>query len=210
VSAVVFDCDGVLVDSEPISVAAWRTVLGGFGYAPTEEDFTANLGKASADTYSYFAARVTLPARDVVVAAVDAERHQGYDDGLVAFDDAVAAVQTLAMHGVAMAVASSSARHTLDHKLEVSGLARYFDAVVSADEVERGKPHPDLYLAAAARLGVDPRRCLAVEDSVTGADSAVAAGMRVVVVDRGWGAVGGRYAATSHLDAELLLMWLPG
>ncbi len=72
----------------------------------------------------------------------------------------------------------------------------------------RGKPAPDLYLAAARRLDVDPGRCLAVEDAVAGADAAAAAGMRVVMVDRGVGTVDARYAITSRLEADLLLLWL--
>jgi HAD superfamily hydrolase (TIGR01509 family) len=208
-SAVVFDCDGVLVDSEPISERAWTEVLARYGYAPSAADFAACRGRASPDTYAHYAGRVALPDYDEVVAAVDAVRHEAYDAGLPPFADAAAAVRGLAMAGVPLAVASSSARHNLDRKLAVSGLARYFEVTVAGTEVAAGKPAPDLYLAACAGLGMGPARCLAVEDAVAGAVAASAAGMRVVLVDRTGGAVDPRFATTSALDAEQLMMWLP-
>ncbi len=81
-----------------------------------------------------------------------------------------------------LAVASSSNRELIDFVLEVSGLAHFFQATVSSEEVPRGKPAPDVYLEAARRLGVDPERCAAVEDSENGIRSAKAAGMRVIAV----------------------------
>ena len=81
-----------------------------------------------------------------------------------------------------LGVASSSNRPLIDLVLELSGLARFFRATVSSEEVERGKPAPDVYLEAARRLGVDPERCAAVEDSENGIRSAAAAGMRVIAI----------------------------
>jgi len=207
-NAVVFDCDGVLVDSEPISERAWTEVLALHGHTPEADDFRATRGLTSLDTYRHLAARFALPGAAEVVAAVDEARWREYDRGLAVFPDAFEAVRHLAMVGVRLGVASSSARHNLDRKLEIAGLARYFEFVVSGTEVARGKPAPDLYLAAARGLGVAPAACLAVEDAVAGADSASSAGMRVVMVDRGVGTVDSRYAITSELDAEQLLGWL--
>lgn len=206
-SAIVFDCDGVLVDSEPISERSWAAVLADYGYAPTVEDFASTRGLASADTYRHFTERVDLPPPDVVVAAVDALRWHEYASGVAVFADARDAVQQLAMVGTPLAVASSSARHNLERKLEVAGLARYFDVVVSGDDVAAGKPAPDVYLAAAQQLRVDPSRCLAVEDALAGAEAAHAAGMRVVMVDRGVGTVDPRFSIISELDAEQLIAW---
>ncbi len=207
-SAVVFDCDGVLVDSEPLSELAWAEVLAPYGYTPAADDFRATRGLTSPDTYRHFAMRTELPGPAEVVAAVDAVRRREYDRGLDVFEDAVSAVRELALVGTPLAVASSSSRTSLEHKLDLAGLARFFEVVVSGSDVARGKPAPDLYLAAARRLDVDPGRCLAVEDAVAGADAAAAAGMRVVMVDRGVGTVDARYAITSRLEADLLLLWL--
>lgn len=207
-SAIVFDCDGVLVDSEPISERAWAAVLADHGYAPTAEDFASTRGLASSDTYRHFATRVELPPPSEVVAAVDVLRWREYDSGVPVFADARAAVQHLAMVGMPLAVASSSARHNLERKLDVTDLARYFDVVVSGDDVGAGKPAPDVYLAAAKGLRIDPTLCLAVEDAVPGAIAARAAGMRVVMVDRGVGTTDARFSIVSELDAEQLILWL--
>ncbi len=207
-NALVFDCDGVLVDTEPLSEAAWTEVLAAYGYVPDREDFDSCLGKVSRDSYTHYATKVDLPGPDVVIPAVDAVRWRGYDDGVTVFSDALEAVRIAAAAGVPMAVASSSSSRNLERKLDVSGLARYFDVVVAGDSVERGKPAPDLYLAAAAELGVDPVTCLAIEDAVVGAEAAAAAGMRVVLVDRGRTGPDARFTVVSRLDGELLLSWL--
>jgi HAD superfamily hydrolase (TIGR01509 family) len=96
-------------------------------------------------------------------------------------DGAVAAVERLAAR-YRLALASSSNRALIDAVLELAGLARYFQVTVSSEEVARGKPAPDVYLEAARRLGVEPARCAAVEDSHAGIRAAQAAGMRVIAI----------------------------
>ena len=204
--AVVFDCDGVLVDSEPISEATWAEVLAGHGYTPDAGDFAAVRGTTSADTAAYFARRAELPPSPELVAEVDTLREAAYGQVPV-FADAAKAVRALAAVGIPLAVASSSGRPLLDLKLEVSGLRRYFDVVVSAQDGTRGKPAPDLFDAAAAGLGIAASACIAVEDTELGADAAVSAGMRTVLVWRD-GAVSGRHTTVSSLDPELILGWL--
>ena len=104
-----------------------------------------------------------------------------YAERLPLIDGAVEAVERLAARWP-LGVASSSNRELIDAVLELSGLARHFRATVSSEEVPRGKPAPDVYLEAARRLGVDPRRAAAVEDSHSGIRSAKAAGMRVIAI----------------------------
>lgn len=204
-SAVVFDCDGVLVDSEPIAERAWTEVLARYGHAPTADDFSATRGLTSPDTYARFAVRFELPPSADVVTQVDEVKWREYDGGLDVFDDASRAVRELAMVGVPLAVASSSSRRNLDRKLQLAGLARFFELVVGGDEVDRGKPAPDLYLAAAEGLGVEPSQCLAIEDAVPGAVAAETAGMKVMMVDRGVGTVDERFSITTKLDATQLV-----
>jgi len=105
-------------------------------------------------------------------------------------------------------VASSSSRRGVDLKLRRFDLVRYFDATVAIDDVSLGKPAPDIYLEAAARLGRDPADCLAVEDTDIGADAAVAAGVRVIQVRRD-GSLSMRHAVVSSLDAAMVqtAMW---
>ena len=185
--AVVFDCDGVLVDSEPHSAAAWTAALGRYGRTVTAADVAACTGLGYAATYAHLAAlpgEGSVPGPDALCPEVLAALAASFDRGLHVFPDAAACVTALAFDGVPLGVASTSRRDRLDLTLARSGLGRYFQATVAGDEVGRGKPAPDVYLEAAARLGVRPADCLAVEDTGIGAAAAVAAGMRVIGVAR--------------------------
>lgn len=206
-NGVVFDCDGVLADSEPLSGQAWTDVMADFGIEVDEDDIRTCAGTTSRDTYAHFGKRGELAPYPEILAAVDHHRHLGYYNGLQGFDDAINAVKALAMVGVPLAVASSSSRMSLDIKLEVLDLARYFEVTVAEDEVEHGKPAPDLYRDAAKRLGIEVASSVAVEDTAVGADSAAAAGLRTVIVNR-MGLPTGSHPVVSEVDADLLLLWL--
>jgi HAD superfamily hydrolase (TIGR01509 family) len=207
VTAALFDFDGIIADTEPLSWAAWRQVLASSGYAIVDEDIAACTGTNSQDTYAYFSGKTALPPFREVVDAVDELRHRSYETDLFAYPDAVAAIQELSMVGVPMAVATSSSRRNLDRKLEVLELTGFFAATVAGDEVARGKPAPDLYAAAVVALGARPRDCLAIEDSEIGADAASAAGVPVMVVDRGLVTVT-RYPVVPRIEADLVLRLL--
>lgn len=206
-NGVVFDFDGVLADSEPISWQAWRDVLAPHGVSIRDEDVVACTGTTSRDTYSHFRHRGDLPPYEKVLAAVDVKRRSRYAAELKSFPDAVEAVRTLALAGVPLAVASSSSRQNLDRKLEVLGLGRYFEVTVAGDEVANGKPAPDLYLRAVEALGIDAATSVAVEDTVVGADAAAAAGLRTVVINR-MGLVVDHHPTVSEADPNLILLWL--
>ena len=204
---VVLDCDGVLVDSEPISERSWAIILDRYGYAATDGDFLATRGTTSEDAAIYFRRFVDVDPSHDLVAEVDVVRRDVFMTELEAFPDAVETVRALAAEGVPLAVASSSGREMLDLKLAKFDLTRYFDAVVSGHDVTRGKPAPDLFLAAAEGIAVPPASCLAIDDTEIGADAAVAAGMRTVLLSRD-GSVSTRHTAISLLDADLILHWL--
>lgn len=213
--AVVFDCDGVLVDSEPHSAVAWVEVLGRRGHRATAADVAECTGLGYAATYAHLAAvdpSVALPPAAELWPEVQAALTSSFARGLAVFPDAAACVAELALYGVPLGVASSSRRERLDLTLERSGLGRYFTATVAGDEVEHGKPAPDVYLLAARRLGVGPGECLAVEDTGHGAGSAAAAGMRVLGVARRPEETGRLLAAgaalVDRLDARVLLSLL--
>ncbi len=204
--AVVFDCDGVLVDSEPHSAAAWVAVLGRRGHRATAADVADCTGLGYAATYDHLAAvdsAVALPPAEALWPEVQAALAASFDRGLAVFPDAADCVTELAFAGVPLGVASSSRRERLDLTLERSGLGRYFAATVAGDEVEHGKPAPDVYLLAAERLGVRAEDCLAVEDTGHGAASAVSAGMRVLGVARRPEEVGRLLAAGAALVDRL-------
>jgi HAD superfamily hydrolase (TIGR01549 family) len=191
---VVFDCDGTLVDSEPLSGEAWRTVLDPFGYRITEEDERQVVGRTFSFTHAYLSERVDLPDAETTWAQVRTELFRLIDTRLEAFADAVGAVADLQVRGVRLAVASSSVRERLDRTLARAGLA--FDISIAGDEVEHGKPAPDMFLRAAEAMGVDRRRCVVVEDSAPGVAAGRAAGMATLAVCR----VKGTESALSQAD----------
>ena len=206
-NGVVFDFDGVLADSEPLSWQAWADVLAPHGVAIDDADIEACTGTTSRDTHAHFAKRGEIPPYADVLAAVDNHRRSAYPTQLRGFDDAVEAVRRLAMVGVPLAIASSSSRFNLDLKLEVLDLRRYFEVTVAGDEVANGKPAPDLYRTAVEQLGIDAATSVAVEDTAIGADAAAAAGLRTVIVNR-MNLPTGLHPVVSEVDADLLLLWL--
>jgi HAD superfamily hydrolase (TIGR01509 family) len=183
-TAVIFDCDGTLVDSEPLARTAWERALAPYGYTVTEADVEACVGLPFPRVHAYFAERVALPDHDAMWAAFSGRLFDLIDTELVPFDDAIAAARELRSRGVPVAVASSSPRERLHRTLGRAGLLDAFDVTVAGDEVERGKPAPDMFLLAAARLGVEPSACVVIEDSPPGVQAGVAAGMFTLAVCR--------------------------
>ena len=180
--AVVLDLDGVLIEGEEV----WDEVRQGLvrerGGRWTPQAHVAMMGMSSHEWSRYMAEELGVPMEpraisDETVALVVAR----YTQELPLVDGAGEVVRTLAGRWP-LALASSANRPIIDLVLDRSGLAGCFRATVSSEEVTRGKPAPDVYLEAAARLGVAPAACVAVEDSGNGLRAAAAAGMRVVAV----------------------------
>lgn len=184
--AVVFDCDGTIVDTEPISDRTWVEVLGRRGYAPTAADTAAVIGRPFPHTYAYYSARVDGlgELRELRREVRDVFRTI-FDEEVVAFDDAVATIRELAAAGVPIAVASSSSRRHVEKVVELCELGACVAVMLGADDTDDHKPHPEPYLAAARGMGVPADRCSAVEDSPAGIASAKAARMFTVAVRRG-------------------------
>lgn len=183
IACVIFDLDGVLVDSE----IWWDEVRASFaadhGRVWTGADQAAVMGANSAAWARIMRERLDLPMTDADIerVIVDGVVERYRLEGAPRIDGAVEAVRRIAAdHPVA--VASSAHRAVIDAALEATGLAGTFEVVVSSDEVAHGKPAPDVYLEAARRLGCDPVACLVVEDSLNGVRAAKAAGMTVVLV----------------------------
>lgn len=180
--AVIFDLDGVLVDSEQV----WGTVreeltkeLGGNWHPGA---LRAMMGMSSLEWSRYMHDELGVPVPPETISSEVAERLvQRYRQGLPLLPGAVEAVRAMAREW-ALGLATSSNRNVVDLVLEESGLADSFAVTVSSEEVERGKPAPDVYLEAAQMLEVDARACVAIEDSTNGIRSAHAAGMAVIAV----------------------------
>ena len=181
-AAVVFDLDGVLLDSEPVWNEARQALVRERGGTWDERATTDMMGMSSKEWSSYMHDRLRVamtPAEinDDVVRRVAAT----YEDGLPLLPHAIETVRELAARWP-LGLASSSNRPIIDLVLERARVRACFAAVVSSEEVANGKPAPDVYLAAARELGAGPAACAAIEDSTNGVKSAVAAGMRTIAV----------------------------
>jgi len=180
--AVVFDLDGVLLDSEQLWNESKEELVRESGGRWREDAPTAMMGMSSREWSRYM--------RDELGVNMDAEEinrdvvrrmEERYRRHLPLLPGAVKAVRSLRRRWP-LALASSANREIIDFALEVAGLAGEFGATVSSEEVQSGKPAPDVYLEAAHRLGVQADRCVAIEDSSNGMRSAAAAGMAVLAV----------------------------
>jgi HAD superfamily hydrolase (TIGR01509 family) len=183
-TAVIFDCDGTLVDSEPLARTAWERALAPHGYALTDADAEASVGLPYPRVHAYFAERVELPGPEAFWTSFSGELFALIDRELAPFDDAVDAARDLRARGIPVAVASSSPRERLHRTLSRAGLLDAFDVTVAGDEVANGKPAPDMFLLAAERLGAEPADCVVIEDSPPGVQAGVAAGMVTIAVCR--------------------------
>jgi HAD superfamily hydrolase (TIGR01509 family) len=181
-TAVIFDLDGVLLDSEQVWNRAKEELVrerGGRWRGQAARDM---MGMSSPEWSAYLRDELEVDLEpgeisDDVVARVE----RIYREGLPVLDGAAEAVERLAGRWP-LGLASSSNREIIDLFLELSGLSERFGVTISSEEVARGKPAPDVYLEAARRLGAKPAACVAIEDSENGIRAARAAGMRVLAL----------------------------
>jgi HAD superfamily hydrolase (TIGR01509 family) len=182
IEAVVFDLDGVLVDSDHIWHEVRESLARERGGRWTDRSEADMSGMSSTEWSQYLHDVVGLPeAPQELNGEVVRRMLARYEAELPLMGGAREAVQRLAA-SFRLAVASSSNRELIDGVLTAAGLAAQFDVTVSSEEVARGKPSPDVYLEAARRLGLNPGDCAAIEDSSNGIRAAHAAGMRVVAI----------------------------
>jgi HAD superfamily hydrolase (TIGR01509 family) len=182
IEAVVFDLDGILVDSEHVWDEVRQKLAEERGGRWHEDASRDMMGMSSPEWSRYMHDVIGLAeSPEQINAEVVRRMEVVYRERLPLIPGAVEAVERLAARWP-LGLASSSNRELIDFVLEVSGLDRFFRATVSSEEVPRGKPAPDVYLEAARRLGVEAERCAAVEDSENGILSAKAAGMRTIAV----------------------------
>lgn len=190
-AAILFDCDGVLVDSEVIYVEVERDHLSRIGLHYDLEDYQSRFnGLTSADFGALLHQEYEALGKGPIPADffdnLDAATKERMDRDLTAIDGII---PLLNAYDGPLAVASSSRLFQLNNKLRQTGLHDYFDPYIySGEQVANGKPAPDLFLFAAENLSVEPERCVVIEDSVNGVRAGCAAGMAV------WGFTGGSHA----------------
>ena len=197
--AVLFDCDGVLVDSEPLTIGVLRDLLAESGWAMTlAECMRLFVGKTVMDEAPAIEAHTGRPLTEAWMLEFRARRNHALQTRLEPIPHIHAALQAVhAAYAGRIACASGADRIKIELQLEKVGLAEYFNGMVfSGHEMPRTKPWPDVYLAAAAALKVDPARCAVVEDTTTGVRAGVAAGATVF---------GYAPATSGHVDAQALM-----
>ena len=182
IEAVVFDLDGVLLDSEQVWDEVREQLVKERGGRWRDQAHTEMMGMSSVEwsRYMHDELGVSDPPEEISKEVVR-RLAEVYRERLPLIEGAVEAVERLAARWP-LGLASSSNRELIDLVLELSGLARFFQVTVSSEEVQHGKPAPDVYLEAARGLGVPPENCAAVEDSRNGIRAAKAAGMRVIAI----------------------------
>jgi len=181
--AVIWDMDGVIADTGPYHYRAWRGVLSGYGVTLSETEFKRTFGRNNDAIIRELLGKDVSPA---TVAAVARDKEIAFRDIARSRLEPSAGVKelhrALKAAGYKMALASSAPPENIRLVLDVLGLEDGFDAVVGDDEVSRGKPDPEVFIKAAAKLGVAPAQALVIEDATGGVGAARAAGMRCLAV----------------------------
>jgi HAD superfamily hydrolase (TIGR01509 family) len=193
IRGVVFDMDGVLVDSGAHHREAWRALLHEVGVVPEPDFWRLTIGRPAEEAVVLLLGQ-RLSAHECYRLATRKRDHyvRLAGRGVQPVAGAPAFVASIRRHGLPCAVATSASRRDVGRLLRAIGVDDHFAAVVTSEDVIYGKPHPDVYALAARSIGVDPRACLAFEDSVVGIESARGAGMTVIGV------------STAHTAAELV------
>jgi sugar-phosphatase len=182
--AIIFDMDGVLIDSEPLWRRAEREVFAEQGLILSDDDCKQTMGLRTDELVAYWYRHHRWLARSqaVVAKAIDARVAELIANHGAPLPGAVAAVGVARDSGLPVGLASSSSLDLIELVVRALGLEGCFAVACSGVDEERGKPDPAVYFTAAHRLGVSPTDCVAIEDSVRGVEAAAAAGMRVVAV----------------------------
>jgi HAD superfamily hydrolase (TIGR01509 family) len=194
---IIFDCDGVLIDSERLAIRTESQILTELGWPLTEAEVTERfVGRSSTYMQQQIEEHLGRPIDWKV--QFELRMREVSERELVVVDGVIAVLDAL---NVPTCVASSSSHHMLDFKLGLTGLAeRFAGRIYSADDVAHGKPDPAVFLFAASSMGVSPARCAVIEDSVSGVDAGLSAGMTVF-------AFSGSVTSAEHLTRDGVVMF---
>lgn len=180
---VIFDMDGLLVDSEPLARRSWELVLHSYGLVLDDETYCNMIGLRLEESSTLLQSRLGVPApAETLARRKEAVLAQLSTEGIPPMPGLDSLMAALRERQIPWAVATSNRRAFAVQVLQQQGLWSACGSLTTGEEVENGKPAPDIYLLAAQRMGVAPERCLALEDSVPGAQAAKAAGMVTIAV----------------------------
>ena len=182
--AVIFDIDGLMIDSERVSQRSWSQVMSAAGYQLSDEIYQGMIGRTEKDVKHMLAEAygAAFPFEEMYRLREDCFREIIAREGIPLKPGLIELLGRVDELGLRKAVASSTYRRLAEIKLEAAGIRSLFEVIVTGDEVLHGKPAPDLFLAAARKIGIDPLNCLVLEDSQAGIQAAHAAGMRSILV----------------------------
>jgi len=198
--AVLWDMDGTLIDSEDLHWISWKNTLASEGVFITHGQFLSSFGQRNDSILPKWLGAAATPERMEKIANAKEElyRRRVRRKGISPLPGVANWLHRLHQEGWLQAIASAAPRANTDAVLEALSATHIFQAIVSAEDVHRGKPDPEVYLTAAARVGVSPERCIVVEDAVAGVEGARRAGMRSIGVSRGG----------KHLPADIVVQSL--
>ncbi len=208
--AVLWDLDGVLVDTAPFHFQAWRELFAGLGKRISEQDFVRTFGLRNDAILKEHLG--DLPPQQV--EELSRRKEELFRDmakgNLTPAPGVIPLLRRLRQGGSKMAVVSSTPRENLDMVLRSLGLETAFDALIVGEDVERGKPDPQGYLLAAERLNVDPRDCVVIEDAPGGVEAAKRAGMSCIglAADRAPDTLAGADLIANSLEEESVRSFL--
>lgn len=186
ICAVIFDLDGVLVDSGPAHRESWKALGRELGIEVSDQAFASTFGRHNADIIPIlFGSNHSAEQMRQLADRKEALYRELVADGPPAVEGAVELVEYYRVQGHRLAIASSTPRANVDLALRGLRLEHVFSVIVSGEDVARGKPDPEVFLKAARRLDVAPPKCLVIEDSLAGLAAARAAGMQTVALARG-------------------------
>ena len=180
--AVIFDMDGVLMNSESIHYQVERDILKRFDVSFQVEDHTKYVGQRTIDLWAGVCATHQLDVDPAVLALEDNQNYMSAleNDDLAPIEEIPSLIQRLKEAGIRMIVASSATRHNIETVMSKFGIEEDFEGYVSGQDVDRPKPNPDIFLLAAEKLNIDPASCVVIEDAKHGVSAAKSAGMACI------------------------------
>ena len=184
--AVLWDMDGTLIDSEELHWISWRDTMAKEGFPITHEQFLSTFGQRNDSILPKWLGSAATPE---LIEKIGNEKEERYRDlvrrkGITPLPGVATWLQRLHDQGWFQAIASAAPRANIDAILEALSAARFFQAIVAAEDVRKGKPDPEVYLTAASRVGASPAKCIVVEDALAGIEGARRANMRCIGVSQ--------------------------